>query len=388
MNTNNLPTEQQLLLCVARRNLEADEIVRLRDLVVTQPLDWKRLQNTAVDHGLLPLLALHITSHCADLLQPDVLNRLRAELFTNRESNLYLVSELVRVLARFKSADIDVLAFKGPVLGQIAYEDIGFRQAGDLDILIHAKDFNRATELLRDLAYKMHPQLSPAQAKAHLRFHCATTFVREDSFSVVDLHWGITPKTFPLALTSEDFLSNRKTIHLGSHSIETLTDEDLIFYLSVHAAKHYFRSLEWMTTLFELIRNRPELSWSAVIARARQAKAERIICLALMLVESLYGLPVPAEFAELSNSTELRDTVSKILAFLLANNSEPNALQAFCWKLRFLPTRDACLSLVRATLVPTISDWRAFSIPDAIYPAYYLLRPFRLLAKWGGGAEP
>jgi hypothetical protein len=386
MDRTNLPPEQQLLLCIGRRNLDPETALRLRNLVGS-PLDWRYLQEIAFEHRLLPLLALHVTSHCADLVPPEVLETLRGALFKNRESNLYLILELVRVLTRFKSAGIEALSFKGPVLGQIAYEDIGLRQAGDLDILIHPKDFHRAAEVLGELSYKMEPQLTPAQQKAHLRFHCEIQFFNEDNFSVVDLHWGITPKTFPVTLTSNDFLTNRKTVYLAGHAIETLTDEDLVFYLSVHAGKHCFRKLEWMATLAELVRHNSQLSWMTIKERAVRANAERIVCLALLTLESLYGIAVPKEFAALAGSRELKSTVSNILAFLLANNAEPHGLQAFRWRQRFLPARDAYKSLLRAVLVPTIADWKAITLPDALYPIYYLLRPLRLMTKYGRGAE-
>src|ERR1700752_3021255 len=151
MDTNNLRPEEQLLFCAARRNLDAGAVDQLRKLLA-QTLDWEYLRNAAFDQGLLTLLALHVTSHGADLLSPVVLDRLKAELLENRQGNLYLVRELVRVLSRFKSAGIDVLAFKGPLLGQLVYEDTGLRQAGDLDILIHPNDFHRAKEVLGDLA--------------------------------------------------------------------------------------------------------------------------------------------------------------------------------------------------------------------------------------------
>ena len=386
MNASNLRAELQLLLCIARRDLDSDVVLRLRELLM-QSLDWDDLRTLAFEHKLLPLLALHVISHGADLVPPAVLDQLRDELVTNRTSNLYLLNELGRVLSRFESGGISALTFKGPVLAQLVYEDTGLRQAGDLDILIDVKDFHRAAEVLRELDYEMEPQLTPAQLRSHLRFHCEIQFINADRFRVVDLHWGITPKIFPLALTAGDFLANRKTVSLGGYSIQTMTDEDLIFYLSVHAAKHHFRKLEWTTTIAEFIRKNQTLSWAAVVARARRAKAEPIMCLALMLAESLYDVTVPEVFVDLANSDDMKRTLAKVRDYLLTNTGPPNPLQAFRFNLHFLSRKDAYRSLARYVLVPTISDWQAFSIPDALYPAYYLLRPMRLLTKYGGRGE-
>jgi len=381
MNALNQRAEHQLIFCVARRKLDADAVIRLRNLL-TQSLDWIYLKELAFDQGLFPLLALHVISHGADLVPAVVIDGLRSELVTNRQGNLHLVRELVRVLSRFKSAGIPALAFKGPVLGQLVYEDIGLRQAGDLDILIRPGDFHRAADVLHELAYKIGLDLTPAQEKARFRFHCEILFRHEDCFSVVDLHWGITPRIFPLTLTSEDFLANRKEIYLGGYPTETFTDEDLVFYLSVNAAKDYFRKLERLTTMAELIRSRSHLSWEAVARKADKARAKRILCLALMLVESLYELPVPSEFADLAASSDLRETAGMIRTNLLTNINVPNQFQAFRWNQRFMPAKDAYLSLMHATFVPTISDWQAFALPDALYPLYYFLRPLRLLTKY------
>jgi len=382
----NLPAEEQVLFCVARRELDDDAVASLRNLL-TQSLDWDYLHTFAFDQGLLMLLATHLVANCADLLPLTVLNRLRTELLTNRQSNLYLLSELVRVLSQFEKAGIDALAFKGPVLAQLAYEDTGMRQAGDLDILIRREDFGSAVEALRELRYEMGFRLTAAQQKARLRFHCELFFPHANCFSVVDLHWGITPKTFPLTLTSDDFLANRRKTSVAGQTIDTFTDEDLIFYLSLHAAKHYFRKLEWMTTIAELIRNHSALSWSTLRAKASETKTEKIVCLTLMLVESVYRLPLPDAFKDLGESVELKKTVGEIRSDLLASPIVPRGLKAFRWNLRFLTKKDAYLSFARATFLPTVADWQAFSLPDVLYPAYYLLRPMRLLTKYGGRRE-
>jgi hypothetical protein len=67
---------------------------------------------------------------------------------------------------------------------------------------------------------------------------------------------------------------------------------------------------------------------------------------------------------------------------LLTNINVPNQFQAFRWNQRFMPAKEAYLSLMHAVFVPTISDWQAFALPDALYPLYYFLRPLRLLTKY------
>ena len=377
--------EPELLLCVARRSLDKALIARLRALAA-QDVDWDYLITLASDHGLLPILGTHVSAHCHDIVPSHILDRLKKELFNNRHSNLYLLRELLRVLKLFRAEGIKVLSFKGPILGEIVYGDLGLRQAGDLDLLIAKNDFSPACELLRSAGYLMEPQLTAAQQSSHLSFHCEIQFAHHDQFSVVDLHWGITPKTFPLAISADQLLSRSKTITLASHAIETFANEDLVLYLCIHGAKHYWRRLEWVAAITELLRAAADLNWSLIVRRAKEARSERILCLALMLTETLFGVEMPEEVTELMKKQKALRPTAHVLSERLrrGNAAPPSQIEMFRWNLQFMDRRsDAITSLLRSVLVPTISDWRAISLPALLYPLYYGFRPIRLLSKYG-----
>ena len=128
-----LRPEHELLLCVARRSIDEALIARLRALAQSE-VDWDYLITLAFDQGLLPLLGTHVSAHCQDLVPSNVLDRLKSELFSNRQSNIYLLRELLRLLKLFTTEGIGVLSFKGPILAQTVYGDVGLRQAGDIDL--------------------------------------------------------------------------------------------------------------------------------------------------------------------------------------------------------------------------------------------------------------
>jgi Uncharacterised nucleotidyltransferase len=379
------PAEPELLRCVARRSLDEALIERLRGLA-QQDVNWDYLITLASDHGLLPLLGTHVIAHCQDIVPSPILDRLKKELFSNRQSNLYLLRELLRILKLFRAEGIKVLSFKGPILGEIVYGDLGLRQAGDLDLLIAKNDFSRAGELLRSAGYLMEPQLTAAQLMSHLSFHCEIQFAHHDQFSVVDLHWGITPKTFPLAITGDQFLSRSKTITLAGYAIETFANEDLVLYLCIHGAKHYWRRLEWVAAITELVRAAEDLNWSLIVSRAAEAGSQRILCLGLLLTETLFGVELPQEVTELIKKRKALRPIADVLSERLrrGNAAPPNQIEMFRWNLQFMDRRsDAIASLLRSVLVPTISDWQAMSLPALLHPLYYGLRPLRLLSKYG-----
>src|SRR2546423_1903466 len=229
---NNI-AEQQIILSVARRE---------RYLDIRRDLNWDYLFTLAQAHGLLPLLHKHLNN--ADSIPLQFLSRLKQATVANSQAVLHLVGKQLRVYKLFKENNIPVALFKGPLLAQMAYGELSLRQAGDIDLLIHRHHFDRATALLEAGGYQMHPKLTPAQLDSHLAFHCELPFVRDDWFTVVDLHWQLAPRSFVFRLTAEEVISRLQTVSFGGTEVHTFSNEDLVLYQSIHGAKHLWRRLK------------------------------------------------------------------------------------------------------------------------------------------------
>lgn len=380
----NLRAEHELLICVARKSLDEHVVARLRNL--TSPnLDWDYLFQSASAHGLLPLLSTHLLAVARDLVPPPIMQQLRADCLESAKSNIYLLRELMSILELFYAHGIRALSFKGPVLGQMAYGDIGLRQAGDLDILIAKEDFTRTKELLQSNSYLMEPQLTRAQQKSHLNFHCEIQFFHQDQFSVVDLHWGLTPKSFPFFLGFEELWARRQTIRLAAHHIATFSNTDLMLYLCVHGAKHYWRRLEWLAAVVELVSSTSTNDWELVLQRASDTKSRKILTLGLMLAGDVFALDLPPEVDELlRGSGRMRECALRMEQLLFQDTSiAPTQTEMFRFNLLFMDRKpDAIKGFLRSIFVPTISDWQMTRLPNSLYPVYYGLRPIRLVSKF------
>lgn len=380
-----LRAEHELLQCIARKSLDEHLIDRVSH-IVEQNLNWDYLLQTASAHGLLPLLANHLLNTVGQLSSKPILQRLKAECVDARKSSLYLLGELLRLLELFKNEHIRILVFKGPILSSQLYGDIGLRQAGDLDLLIAKQDFPRAKALLESDRYRMEPQLTPAQQRSHLHFHCEIPFCSLDQFCVVDLHWGLTPKSFPFPMAFEDLWASRKTITLAGQAIQTFSDADLLLYLCVHGAKHYWIKLEWVASVAELARRSNTLDWSVVLRAAEETNTQRILKLGLLLATELLNIKLPRDVADwLKRSPDVRRCARRMKEGLFLNTgAQPTQLRTFRLNLQFMDRkRDAITGFLGSIFIPTISDWQKVHVPDALYPLYYGLRPFWLLKKYG-----
>lgn len=380
----NLAAERELLLCVGRRVINEQVRARLRALA-KGPIDWDALTREAFDHGLLPLLYSHLNAECRDLIPSLVLARLKEEFLANSQCNLYLMRELIGTLNLLRANGIEALAFKGPALAAMLYGDLSLRQSGDLDVLIEKEHFPKAKELLQSADYRMEPQLTESQQSSHLRFHCEIQFVHTDQISVVDLHWGVAPRTFPFSLNPKDLFERSINLTFAGHTIRTFSAEDLLLYLCMNGSKDNWNQLEAVALVAELLDVSHRLDWDSCVKRAGATRGKNMLALGLVLAKDLFLCNVPVDvLATLNGNESLHQTALTIERRLLGEaRRRPTQLHRFRMNLRYMDRkRDAVVGLARAIYVPTISDWRTISLPGPLYPLYYFLRPMRLLGKY------
>lgn len=371
--------EHELLLTVSRRELAANEVAKLRALGQLQ-LDWDYLEATARQHGLIPLLSEHVSKTASDLVPSRFLSSLKRESVTNAQSVLHLLGKALKAIKLFKENGIAAALFKGPVLSEIAYGEIGLRQAGDIDILISRLDFVPAKQLLESLGYQMHPQLTAVQQTSHLSFHCEIQFMRDDWFTVVDLHWGLAPRSFAFGLEGDEVMSRLQTIPIAGSQIQTFSPEDLLIYQAMHGAKHLWRRLEWISSLAELISSLETSAWPVVVARAERVRTTKMVALGLRLAENLYSVRPPREvLTALDGDSEMKEFSIMICDELFAVRPSPHSTDTHRYSFKIMDRkRDAIASAWRALFVPTLSDWEALSLPSPLHSLYYAFRPLRL----------
>ena len=359
--------ENELLLSVARRQVP--------HALVRQQLDWDYVVTTARAHGLLPLLQKHV----ANMAVPShVLSLLKREAVANSQSMLHLVGKQLRIYKLFQEHGIPVAIFKGALLAQMAYGEMSLRQAGDIDMLINVTDFAQARLLLESLGYEMTPRLTSAQSASHLNNNCEIQFMRDDWFTVVDLHWDLAPRSFVFGLRADEVMSRLQSVSLAGTTVETFGAEDLLLYQAMHGAKHLWRRLEWISSFAESLRATPEVDWDTLINRAANAHATRMLALGLRLVEQFSDVPVPV-VASIDKDGTMLQMAAGIRAQIFNTLGYADSTETNLYNLRIMDRkRDAVVSALRSIFVPTLPDWQALVLPSSLHPLYYAYRPLRL----------
>lgn len=370
--------ENEIILCIARRELGPIQRAELRRLL-QDPLDFDYLVTTAQAHGLLPLLHKNIST-ASDLVPGHVLSRLKRESVANSQNVLHLIGKQLAVYKLLYENGIRVALFKGPLLAKMAYGEVSLRQAGDIDILIDRKHFTEARKCLESLGYEMFPPITWSQLGSHLMNHCEIQFMRDDWFTVVDLHWDFAPRSFVFKVEVDEVLSRLQLACLAPTIVTTFGPEDSVLYQAMHGAKHLWRRLEWITSLAETVRASLPIDWDVLLDRAARARATRILGLGLRLVEKFSDVEVPVNvLSPLDPDGEMYRMAQEIGDRLFTTYGAANSTETNLFNLRIVDRkRDALLAALRAVFVPTLPDWQGLALPTPLHSLYYPYRALRL----------
>lgn len=286
---NNTCPEAELLLCCTRTHIDTTTTERIQTLV-QQDIDWAYLFRTAAKHGVIQLLYRNLNATCPQVVPKASLNQLRGFFYANAQHNLFLTTELLKLLELFKERGIPAIPYKGPVLAASIYGKLSLRQFGDLDILVHERDFKRTGELLISQGYQ-----------PGLKFDWEQSFVHSDSKVEVDLHQGFTPSYFPLPLDFERLWQCLEPVSLAETTVATFSPEDLLLILCVQVAKDCWERQEKLEQLAkvcdiaELLRTHQALDWGKIMEQASKLGSVRMLFLSLFLASDLLGAALPQE---------------------------------------------------------------------------------------------
>jgi hypothetical protein len=292
------------------------------------------------------------------------------------------MQELLRILQSFARASIRAIPYKGPVLAASVYNNVSLREFCDLDILVDAPDVTRAAELLVANGYRCQIQLTAAQTRAYLSSGCELGFERGGIS--VELHWRIAPRTYSLPFSFPELWERRQTVSFGEQIIATLSVEDSLLVLCVHAMKHNWNSLSFVTDVAELLRTAPQLDWRVAIERAEQMGARRVLLLGLLLAHELVTAPLPeAVRVAVRDDRCVRRLVPHVLGKLRMHNAP--AEFSLADHVFFLRARERMVDKARyifyALFTPDLADWNLRK-SEMWLPLYRFARLWRVLKKF------
>lgn len=290
-----LSNEMRLLLAGLRVSPNDGELEKIRKLS-QQGIEWHIFISLARRHQVAPLVYASLYHAGTRHIDADALGNLRSANMLNSGRSMARAAELVRVLKYMQNNGVSLIPFKGPVLAQEHYNNLGQRSAGDIDVLVNKNAVDNADRLLHDLGYsRIRPKHTLSWTKnTYFKFRNHHFQYRHKDLKIsFELHWRL--QLLPLLRhhTFEALERRGSTLEIGGHPVTTLSTEDQLLHLGVHGAAHGWGKLFWIVDIAQIVRKHPDFDWDAFIISAKEQNAERAIGQGVVLAHLLLNSPLP-----------------------------------------------------------------------------------------------
>jgi len=379
-----------LLCALAGAELPPERIERIANWNLSA-LNWSEVLRLAEHHGVLPLAARNLIEHGRGLA-PEIERSLRSAYEANLRRSLWFTAELARIMQHFEHRQLRALPYKGPVLAQSLYRDLGLRSFSDLDFLISPAEFERAKQALAEIGYRPAADLipaveSPSLERLWLRTGYERAFDGAAGKNLVELQWALLPRFYGVDLSVEDLLARAGRTVVGGCAVPCLSPEDSLLVLCLHAAKHLWTRLIWLSDIAETLRSysgTQTLDYSLVFSQARALGIGRILGVSFWLVKNVLRAEIPKPAEKMIAADPRVPALGSEFAERLARDARYDfeSTEYFRLILKLRERRgDRWRYLWRLVWTPGVGDVAAVRLPEALFPLYRIVRMGRLMRK-------
>jgi hypothetical protein len=283
------------------------------------------------------------------------------------------------ICSRLADAGVESIVLKGPAVGWFAYGDPALRTFGDTDLLVRGKELLRAREVLVEAGFS--PNYAPQEESRLIAGGHALEFFRGTSY--VEIHSTLVESHLGFNLGDDDLWNDAERIGIPGGEVWSLDPARLFLFLCAHGTKHAWSRFRWICDIAQCA-DRLSLDTAQTIIRlAKCHHAERILGLALALVEQIYG-SIPRCFAGYPVDSAARKLAAGCIdalgiAAVVTRGGDRRQLDddtrgLLFWIRSRERTRDAVKPLLHVLLVPTANDG-----PGGVLS--WVTRPVRLTSR-------
>jgi Uncharacterised nucleotidyltransferase len=375
-NILDLP-EWKLLLAASARGGGSD---RIDELLKTQ-VDWDPVLRLAERHGVSSLMYRRMEPF-EGKIPASAFAVLRERTEINIRKALFLTRELFRVLDRLNGLGIEALPYKGIVFSEDYYGDMALRQCGDLDLFVRARDVGRVKSAVRELGFAARVEIPAHAEEDYIAAGYECSFDGPAGKNLLELQWALEPRYYAVDFEMEGLFARAREANFAGRQVKTLSAEDSLLVLAIHAAKHVWGRLIWLCDIERILQR--ELDWVWVRSCAMGLRVQRILHVTLALAERFLGAVVPAVVERDLRNDRAAWKFAEEIAKSMADGVDYEARKVSYFRLMMgLRERrmDRLRFLTRLTFTPGPGEWEAVKLPGVLFPFYRVVRMVRLAGR-------
>jgi hypothetical protein len=369
---------------------------RIKELA-QEGIDWGCVANKCLRLRAALLLFWNLDTRWPSIAPKAIMTQLRNYYILNSRRNLHLTRKLIYLLKLFEDHKIKAIPYKGPILSYAAYGNIGLRLFNDLDILVDASDFRMAKKLLLAHGYKS------VNDSTHEECFLQAQLERDDGLVNIDLHYGIPPRH--LNINCQILWDYLETISLEGNKIKVLIPEAQLLVTCIEGYKEPLQWFEKVCDIAALIRANQGMDWDQLVALSYKLRINQleILYLGLSMAHDLLDAPVPEDILNKANGDPVKRLIVNKLSrqflgeFYSTKNDSSFYSHLFdpLFYLGFLSLdhlqalgaterlSERVTYLLSCAIEPTATDRKSFPLPRYLSFLYYIVRPIRLIGKYG-----
>jgi hypothetical protein len=273
--------------------------------------DWARALTMAEMEGAIPSLWRAIYPR-REALPREVAEFLRMRTMISDFRMSQLSQRAQETVRAFQAAGVPVLLLKGAAIGALTDPAFHSRPMGDVDLLVHRQDVERAVQALLEAGWSL--TSDEVVVKLLQDQHHLPHFVRADLPGLrLELHTMILPPGHAFPLDEAMLWNNAMPAPAPFEGAQVPSPEHLVLHTSIHFAwqhRVHFGAWRTMRSLAAIV-SRPDFSWERLEREARRVKAGTTVYWTLRMGEGCggvaagqpgvggeFGVLLPAEFPD------------------------------------------------------------------------------------------
>lgn len=372
IDLSDISNELSFMLFILRDVQELDE-KRIREF--TTNLKWDSFIQLTLHHRVYPIVYLKLNQIRSSLIPADIMETLHYHYNSNIIKMMQLTREMNKICDKLSDNSIRTILLKGPILAIQLYGDMSHRTSKDLDILLDVEDVERAQEVMTQLGYELEDKDSLHHNWKDKHHHLS---YRHKEHSVqIEIHWRLNPNSSG-SHSFNQLWGRRNKVLLLNQEFHCLGNEDLLYYLADHGARHAWFRLRWLMDIDRLL---PKINSEKMHDYFRQHGGQSFTGQAFILTHNLLDSKIPHSMNQLTdNKKTLRLAKSSLFFIKKIVKLNPVPEKSVVWHyfrytLSLMTGRQRARYLLNH-LEPNVKDMSLLPLYKPFHFLYVPLRPF------------
>lgn len=347
-------------------------------------IDWQHALSLAGHHAIRPLIYKVVSTH-PDGIEPGFIKKLRIQSFAIARENMEQLKEIAAIAANFRARGIQIVPYKGVLLGHLLFNDYALRENSDIDMLILPEDFRTAKNVFTQLGYNNAQYFNDNFEDYFVRTNRELKLIRAANGNrkiKVELQWSPLHKLMGIPMTNKQLFANLGECEVpGGNAGKLDLSDELLLLFAHHGAADVWRKLKHILDIAAFVEKyRSQIDWNVFEQSLAENKLRKLAVAGCQMAELLFGIESPVFKAD--NSRIGADMLSGSLGFPLLSTEKTN-LKHLRRHLALCGTTAERLGFLRRYavlwLMPNMRDIKMIKLPRSLFPLYFIVRRFRFL---------